>query len=93
MRRLISPISSMKIVPPCACSSQPRLSRCASVKLPRTCPKSSDSSSESGTPAQLIVTSGARLPLAALMNQPRHDFLADAALARDEHFGVRAAAQ
>ena len=40
-------------------SSQPRLSRCASVKLPLTWPNSSDSSSESGMPAQLIVTSGA----------------------------------
>src|SRR5947209_2089105 len=58
MRRLISPISSRKIVPPLATSSSPRRSRYAPVKLPLTWPKSADSSSESGMPAQLIVTSG-----------------------------------
>ncbi len=42
-----------------AISSRPGLSRYAPVKLPRTWPKSSDSRSESGSPAQLSVTSGA----------------------------------
>ena len=59
MRRLISPTSSMKSVPPWASSSTPELSRQAPVKLPRVWPNSSDSSSDSGTPAQLRVMNGA----------------------------------
>ena len=61
MRWLISPTSSRKTVPPSAISRSPRRSRCASVKLPRIWPKSSDSSSDSGTPAQLTVINGRRL--------------------------------
>ena len=60
------------------------------MKLPRTWPNSSDSSSESGTPAQLIVTSVALRASAALVDQPRDDFLADTALAGDEHLRVGA---
>ncbi len=59
MRSDISPISSRNTVPPWACSKRPGLSRTAPVKLPRTWPKSSDSSSDSGTPAQLSVEHGA----------------------------------
>ena len=47
---------------PCRGAPSPaarRLSRYAPVKLPRTWPNSSDSSSVSGMPAQLIATSGA----------------------------------
>ena len=69
----------------------PGLSRCASVKLPRTWPNSSDARSVSGTPAQLIVTSGARASAALLMNQLRDDFLADAALPGDQHLRVGSA--
>ena len=52
MRRVISPISSRNTVPSCASSSLPGLSRYAPVKLPRTCPNSSDSRSVSGSPPQ-----------------------------------------
>ena len=58
MRALISPTSSMKSVPPSACCSSPRLSRYAPVKLPRTWPNSSDSSSVSARPAQLTASGG-----------------------------------
>ena len=60
----MSPISSRKTVPPLACSKRPRLVACAPVKAPRTCPKSSLSSSPSGIAVQLIGTKGlsARLP-------------------------------
>ncbi len=58
MRSVISPISSMKIVPSSATSSLPGLSRYAPVKLPRTWPNSSDSRSVSGMPAQLTATNG-----------------------------------
>ena len=60
MRGLVSPISSMKTVPRCACSKAPRRSRYAPVKLPRTWPNSSVSSSVSESAAQLTVTSGER---------------------------------
>ena len=60
MRRLISPISSRKIVPPSASSSLPALSRYAPVKLPRTWPNISDSSRVSVTPAQFTATNGPR---------------------------------
>ena len=59
------------------------------MKLPRAWPKSSDSSSESGRPAQLSVDHAGAAAGAALMDQPRHDFLADAGLAGDEDLGVR----
>src|SRR5687768_5835549 len=53
IRSVISPTSSRKAVPRCAVSSLPGLSRYAPVKLPLTCPNSSDSSRVSGSPAQL----------------------------------------
>ena len=59
MRRLISPTSSMNSVPPWASSSTPDRSRQAPVKLPRVWPNSSDSRSDSGTPAQFRVMNGA----------------------------------
>ena len=58
MRRLISPISSRKMVPSSAFSSMPGLSRYAPVKEPFTWPNNSDSSSVSGRPAQLTVMNG-----------------------------------
>src|ERR671938_585264 len=87
MRVLISPTSSRNTVPFGAISRSPGLSRYAPVKLPRTWPKSSDSRSESGRPAQLTVTRGAAAPL---MNEPRDDFLPDACLARDQDLRVGA---
>ena len=52
----ISPISSRKIVPPRASSNRPFLSATAPVKDPRRWPKSSDSSSPSGSAPQLTGT-------------------------------------
>ena len=45
-------------MPSSAFSSMPGLSRYAPVKLPFTCPNSSDSSSVSGRPAQFTVMNG-----------------------------------
>ena len=60
------------------------------MKLPLTCPNSSDSSRVSGIPAQLTVTS-ARSDAGALAVEGGGDeLLADAALAGDEHLRVRA---
>ena len=56
IRGLISPTSSRKIVPRWAAWSFPGLSRYAPVKLPFTWPKSSDSSSDSVSPAQFTAT-------------------------------------
>ncbi len=50
----ISPISSRKIVPPFAASNAPSRAILAPVNAPRSCPKSSLSSRESGMAAQLI---------------------------------------
>ena len=54
-----SPISSMKMVPPCACTNAPSRSRSAPVKAPRTWPNSSLSMSERDTPARSQMTNGA----------------------------------
>ena len=54
----ISISSSRNSVPPFAVSSKPGLSRTAPVNAPRTCPNISDSSSGSGSAAQLMATSG-----------------------------------
>jgi hypothetical protein len=54
----MSPISSRKIVPPCASSNLPRRSATAPVKAPRTWPNSSLSMSSSGIAAQFTSTKG-----------------------------------
>src|SRR5437773_1558118 len=53
-----SPISSRKIVPPSASAKSPGASPIAPVKAPRTCPKSSLSSSVSVRPPQSTATNG-----------------------------------
>ena len=53
---VVSEISSRKRVPPSASEKRPRLSLTAPVKAPRSWPKSSDSSSVSGSAPQLIET-------------------------------------
>ncbi len=45
-------------MPPFACTNRPVRAARASVKAPRACPKSSLSSSVSGTAAQLMATKG-----------------------------------
>ena len=57
----MSPISSRNSVPPLASTKSPRRVCVAPVNDPRTCPKSSLSSSASGTAAQLTATNGAFL--------------------------------
>ncbi len=52
----VSPISSRNKVPPSACSKRPCLSRSAPVKAPRLYPKSSLSSSVSGSAPQFCAT-------------------------------------
>ena len=56
--RLMSPISSRKIVPPSAASNFPRRSVTAPVNAPRVWPNSSDSISSSGIAAQLTSMNG-----------------------------------
>ena len=55
---MVSPISSMKSVPPLASSKRPRRARMAPVKAPRAWPKSSLSSRVSVMAAQLTGTNG-----------------------------------
>ena len=57
--RVISPISSRKMVPPCACSKRPMRRACAPVNAPRSWPNNSLSSSVSGMAAQLMAMNGA----------------------------------
>ena len=88
MRMLMSPTSSSSTVPPSAISSSPRRSRCASVKLPRVCPNSSDSSSDSGTPGAIDRDHRPPAAVAALMNQMREHFFAGTALTSDQDLRV-----
>jgi len=62
---VISPISSRNTVPPSAVSSSPFFCRRASVKAPRSWPKSSLSSSCSGSAEQVMFMNGrpARSPV------------------------------
>ena len=54
----ISPTSSRNSTPPAACSMRPGLVATAPVNAPRSWPKSSDSSSWSGSAAQLMAMNG-----------------------------------
>ena len=54
----MSPISSRKIVPPCAASNRPGRLRSAPVKAPFSWPKSSDSRRFSGIAEQFSATKG-----------------------------------
>ena len=84
----ISPISSRKIVPVWACSNLPMRVVAAPVKAPFSWPKSSLSRSSAGSAAQLTFTNGRLLARRALVDGARHQLLADAALAADEHGDV-----
>ena len=63
----------------------PALRRSAPVKAPRSWPNSSDSTSVSGSAAQLSATNGPSARALRLMDRPGQDFLAGAALAGEEH--------
>ena len=56
--RLISPISSIKSVPPSACSKHPLRCFIADVNAPFSCPKSSLSINSDGIAAQFTSTNG-----------------------------------
>ena len=58
------------------------------MKLPFTCPNSSDSSSVSVRPAQLSATNAPRARGELRVDVARDDVLADAALAGDEDLGI-----
>ncbi len=58
MSRGRSPISSKKSVPPAASSTLPGTRRSAPVNAPRSCPKSSLSTSGPGSVVQSTVTKG-----------------------------------
>ena len=80
-----SPISSRKSVPPSASSMRPtRLNR-APVNAPFSWPKSSLSNSPSLSAAQLTFTKRLLRPQAVVMDGRRHEFLAGARFAADEH--------
>ena len=80
----MSPISSRNSVPPCASSKRPRRSVLAPVKAPRSWPNSSASSRSRGIAAAFSATKGP--PARAMaVQRPRHQLLAGAGLARDQH--------
>ena len=86
----ISPISSSSTVPPAAASKRPRWSWIAPVKAPRRWPNSSLSSRVSGQRGAVDGeerTLGAR---AGAVDAARHQLLAGAGLALDEHGDRRA---
>ena len=85
----ISPISSRKSVPPSASSMRPGLVPTAPVKAPFSWPNSSDSSTSRGRAPQWMGTNGRVGALRALVDRARHQLLAGAALAEDQHGGVR----
>ncbi len=84
----MSPISSRKIVPPSATANRPGLSLCASVKAPALWPKSSDSSSVSGSAPQLMATKGFPCRGDSSWMSPGEELLAGAAGAVDDHRAV-----
>ena len=85
-----SPISSRNSVPPSARSNQPLRCADAPVKLPRSCPNSSESTSSGGIAPQLTRRIGPRARSAALVDRARDHFLARSGLAEDQH-GARSA--
>ena len=72
-------------MPPSASANRPFLVVVAPVKAPRTWPNSSDSSSVSGIAAQFTLMSGMSPLRAAVVDGARHQLLAGAGLAGDEH--------
>jgi len=63
-------------------------SRTAPVKEPRTCPNISLSRRSAGSAPQLTATNGPFLAGRVLVDGPRDDLLAGAALAGDQHGGI-----
>ena len=89
MRRLISPTSSMKRVPPCASSSKPGVAlraREAAAHVPEQLRLEQRLRHAGAIDRDERAWSAGWLPV----DQMRHDFLADAALSSDQDFGVGA---
>ena len=86
--RLMSPISSRKIVPPWATSNLPRRSATAPVKAPRTWPNSSLSISSSGNGGAVHLDERPRPAPAHRVNVSRDQLLSGAVLAEDQHAAV-----
>ena len=84
----VSPTSSRKIVPPSATSKRPFLSACAPVKAPRLWPKSSLSSSVSGSARAVLGDEALVLARPRVVDRARDQVLAGAGLAGDQHRGV-----
>ena len=72
-------------MPPSACSKTPTLVSIAPVNAPRTWPNSSLSNSVSTTAEQLIVTNRRALRGPSAVQRARHQLLAGAGLAGDQH--------
>ena len=85
----ISPISSRKTVPRLADSKMPTRSRSAPVNAPRMAPNSSLSSSAGGDGRAIHRHERLRGALAEAVDHARHQLLAGAGLALDEHGGGR----
>ena len=75
-------------MPPSACSNFPLRLAMAPVKRPFSWPKSSHSISSSGMAAQFTSTKGCAARRLCVVDGARHQFLARAVLARDEHPGI-----
>ena len=86
---LMSPTSSRKMVPRSACSNLPICFSVAPVNEPFSWPNSSDSISSSGNRGAVDLDEPVAAPQAVAMDRPRHQFLADAALAGEQHRRVR----
>ena len=86
----MSPISSRNSVPPSACSNRPTLRALAPVNAPFSWPNSSLSISSRGIAAMLTGDERAAAALAEIVQRPRHQLLAGAGLAGDQHREVGA---
>ena len=76
-------------MPPSACSKRPRRMACAPVNAPRSWPKSSLSRRSFGMAAVLIAMKALAGPRAVAVQRARHELLARARLAGDQHGRVR----
>ena len=85
LRRSCRRLRRGRSCPRSAISNLPICFSVAPVNAPRSWPNSSDSISSSGIAAQLTWTNRSLRAQAAAMDRPRDQFLADAALAEDQH--------
>ncbi len=86
-----SPISSRKIVPPCAASNDPARAATAPVNAPRACPNSSPSIDRAGQRRAVDDHERPRRARRRVVDRPRGQLLACAGLAEDQHRSRRSA--